>query len=286
MSSTAVSRHLPKPGTLRNRQSTALKRLAGAGLCSRAVVYLVLAYLACDIATRSKPPSQASGSGALAEVAKQPAGPVLLGLVAAGLAAYGCWRLSQALRPPSESHSDTFPWKRIGWAAVGIVYFVLCAQAVSLMAGSGSGSGGGGGGGASSHPKPIVASVLSWPGGPGWVGLAGVVLGGAGVALAIWAIVRDDSKILDLGRMSPRLRLASKVTEIGGNVTRAFLIVLVSVYLVAAAVTDDPQRARSLDSALESLAHGPAGPLVLGIVAAGLVMFSASTLIEARFRKP
>jgi len=290
VSGAAIGRRLPGSGVLRRRRSAGLKSLAGAGLCARAIVYLVLAYLSADIATRGRPPSQDSGTGALAQVAKEPAGPFLLALLAAGLAAYGLWRFSQALTPPSAHHSGTFPWRRIGWAVAGLVYVGLCAEAVSLLSNglsaSGGASGGGGGGGAASHPSPVVAHVLSWPGGPGWVGLASAVLIGVGVGLGVFAFFRHDDEVLDVGQMSRRVRRTARVSEIAGNLTRGFLVVLVAVYLLEAAVTDDPQRAHSLDSALESVAHSPPGPVVVGLVTAGMVCFALSSLFEARYRKP
>jgi hypothetical protein len=72
------------------------RRSARIGLGARAVVYLVLAYLAFDIAITGSTPAQASGTGAMAEIARQPDGRRLLCLLAAGLLACAAFSVAEA----------------------------------------------------------------------------------------------------------------------------------------------------------------------------------------------
>jgi hypothetical protein len=60
---------------------------------------------------------------------------------------------------------------------------------------------------------------------------------------------------------------------------------LVGVFLIKAAVDYNPDKAVSLDGALAKLAHASYGPLLLGIVAAGLIAFGAYSLSDARYRR-
>src|SRR3954471_24011549 len=68
---------------------------ARAGLVARGVVYLIIGVLSVKLAVGDggKTTDQ---QGALATIAKQPLGTVLLVLVAIGLAGYACWRLARA----------------------------------------------------------------------------------------------------------------------------------------------------------------------------------------------
>ncbi len=232
------------------RSKPAFQRLARVGLCARAVIYVLLTYLAADIAVTHNAPAQPSGSGALTEIAKQPGGRALLGLLAVGLAGYGAWRATQALGQQSGDEEMRSAIKRVGWAAVAVIYFGLCARAVSLAVGSSSS--GGSGGGASSNPQPLVGAVLRWPGGPAWVGLAGAGIAIGGAAMAIWGLAHDYSKVLQTDRMSQPNFVAAQATGIAGEVARGLLVMLVSAYLLSAAVTDDPARAKSLGLALRS----------------------------------
>ncbi|MHB8246328.1 MAG: DUF1206 domain-containing protein [Acidimicrobiales bacterium] len=258
-----------------------LKVVAKTGLAARAVIYAVLGILAFLIVTRGHSPSQTSGEGALAEIVKQPAGPLLLGLLSTGLIAYGAWRLIQTvtgIEPASDQ--PTSMWMRIRWLAIAVIYLVLFADSISILAG-----GGGSSGGASSHPKPYAAQVLALPAGPVLLGLVGAAIVTAGVAFATWGCVHDYSTALQEGRMGETAKLAARITGIFGNFTRGALAVLVGLYFLIGAVHDQPGNVKSLDQALQSLSHQPTGPLWLTVAALGLLSFSAYSAFEVVYRK-
>jgi hypothetical protein len=244
------------------------------------VIYLLLTYLAFDITLHGSSPTKAGSQGALAEVARQPAGPELLVVLAAGLLAYALWRLTQAAGREDSSHQQPGVWKRIGWLASAAVYVSLFAQAVSLIAGSGSSSGG-----ASSHPTPFVATMLKWPAGPELVGLVAVGIAIGGIALAIWGAVHDYDKDFETSRMHGSTRTIARTTGIAGQVTRGLLVLLLAIYLITSAVTNDPAHAKSLDTALLALAHYPYGPYLLGLTTLGLLCFAVFSGLEAAYRK-
>jgi Domain of Unknown Function (DUF1206) len=264
------------------------QRLARVGLTTRAVIYALLAYIAAEIAFTHRSPAQANGSGALSEVGRQPAGRVLLGLLAVGLVGYGLWRVAQALsredqgekrRPEARTISTV---ERVGWLCTALIYLFLCGQAAVLVFSANSGASGGGG--PSAHPQPFVATVLRWPGGPVWVGLAGAGLAIGGGALVVWGSFHDYSEVLDTRRMSQKAFLGAQVTGIAGEAARGLLIVIVSVYLLAAAAADNPARAKSTNQALLSLDRVPVGQGVLVVTVVGLLCFAVYSLFEAVYR--
>ena len=265
----------------RVRAEPAFQRFARLGLGSRAAIYALLAYMAADIALTDSSPAQPSGTGAITEIGRQPGGRVLLALLAVGFAGYGSFRVSQVLGEGGPKNQAESALKRVGWAAVAIIYFGLCARAITLALGSGSG----GGGGTSSKPQPVVAVVLRWPAGPVWVGLVGVVIAACGAALVVWGFAHDYSETLDRRRMSEWAFQAARATGIAGDASRGMLIVLVSVYLLAAAVTDNPAHAKGLGQALRSFARLPSGPALLLVAAAGLACFAVYSIFEALYRQ-
>jgi hypothetical protein len=60
---------------------------------------------------------------------------------------------------------------------------------------------------------------------------------------------------------------------------------LVGIFLVKAALDFNPHAAVGVDGALAKIVDRSYGPLVLGIVAAGLVAFALYSLTDARYRK-
>ena len=60
---------------------------------------------------------------------------------------------------------------------------------------------------------------------------------------------------------------------------------LIGYGLIKAAIDYNPKKAVGLDGALRKLAHASYGPVLLGIVAAGFVVFAIYSMADARYRK-
>jgi len=250
-----------------------LRTLGRVGIASRGVIYLLLAYLAFDIARHGSAPAQTSSTGALQELQARTGGKLLLVLLAIGLGCYAGWRLFDAVAGRSGA------LRRISSFAVAIVYGVLCARAVVLLEGHATN------GGASSNPGPWVATIMRWSGGTVAIGVAGAVLIAAGLGLAAWGLGHRYEKSLALERVSPRRRTVIKVLGAFGDLARGCLIALFGVYLVEAAVTADPAQAKGVDQALRALVHHPFGAVAIGAIALGLLSFGLFSFFDARLRR-
>jgi len=264
----------------RPRAKKWLPIVARTGLASRAVIYVMLGVLASLIVANGRPPEQASGSGALAEIAKQPAGPFLLGLLSSGLICYGAWRLSQAIAglEPAAPDQPSAP-KRLGWLATAVVYFVLFGEALTILTGNGTS------GGPANHPQSAAATVLSWPGGPVLLGILGSVLAVSAVVLGVWGCVYDYRQTLDGRRAHRWVRTATRISGTVGNVTRAALLALIASYTFQAAIDNAPSRAKSLDQSLEAVVHSPGGPWWIVLAVAGLFSFATYSMLEVFYRR-
>jgi hypothetical protein len=254
--------------------------LARTGLVSRAIIYALLGYFAVDIAIHGSSPAQTNGTGALTDVARQPGAPVWLAVLALGSLAYGSWRIVSAVGGTAPDLGADTAAKRIGWAIIAVVYFALFGQAISLVIGSGVSSGG-----PTSQPSPFVGRALQWPAGPELVGVAATAIACSGIALAIWACLHDFDKVFEAGRMNRAMHFWARATQIGGDITRGTLIILIGIYGLVGAVTDDPVHVKSLDQVLETIAHESYGGWLIAIAALGLLSFSASSIFEAAYRK-
>jgi hypothetical protein len=85
--------------------------------------------------------------------------------------------------------------------------------------------------------------------------------------------------------MSPRLRGWIEWIGTFGHLARMVVFALVGVFLIKAAIDFNPSKAVGLDGALAKLAHASYGPLLLGVVAAGLIAFGVYSLSDARYRR-
>ena len=243
------------------------------GIASRGVIYVVLAYLAFDIARHGNAPAQTTSTGALEEVGHRSGGSALLILLAVGLGSYAVWRLFDAVA------SGEGALKRLGSVAIAIIYFGLLGRAVELAIGHQAS------GGASANPQPMVSKALGWPGGKEIVGTGGVALVIAGVALALWGVFHRYAKSLAMERVSRGWQRIVRTLGALGDLARGFLIALVGTYLIGTAATNNPLQAKGIDQALKSLVHHSYGALLIGAVALGLLCFGLYSFCEARLRR-
>jgi len=258
-------------------RSRQLEWLARAGLVARGVVYGLIGILAIKVAFGAGGETT-DQQGALKSIAGQPFGKVLLVLVAIGLAGYALWRLVRAAigRGPETGADDAKD--RISGVVSGIAYAALCVTAVKILIGSSSSS-------SSSKTEKATGGVLDWPLGRYLVIAAGLVVLGVAVDQALKGIKQkflEDSKT---EQMSPGVDQAFTAVGVVGHLARAVVFALIGWFVVKAAIDYDPDKAVGLDQALAKLSSSEFGPVVLGIVAAGLIAFACYSVLDARYRR-
>ena len=267
---TAKARH----GGERVARSGGFEWLARAGFVARGLIYLIIGVLAIKLAVGDGG-TTTNQQGALKTIAHQPFGKVLLILVAAGLAGYALWRFVRAALGHGPEGADE-PFDRVAALGSGVVYAVLCVVAVEIVAGAGASSG---------DAKETTAGILGWPAGTWLVGAAGVVLIGIGLYQGHRSLSQDfldDSKTEE---MSAPLRTAFGWIGSVGYLARLVVFSLVGIFLIRAAVDFEPNKAVGLDGALAKVANASYGPLLLGVVAAGLIAFGCFSLLDCRYRR-
>jgi hypothetical protein len=256
-------------------QSPAFEGLSRAGFVARALVYAIIGILALKLAL-GQGGKLTNQQGALRTVAHQPFGKLLLTLVAVGLGGYSLWRLVRAGIGHGPEGSDT-GFERLAALASGIAYGALCVLAVEILLGAGGGS--------SASPKKAAAGVFGWPAGTWIVGIAGAVMIGVALYQGYRGITKkflDDSKVEEMGPV-----VKQWISRLGtvGHLARMVVFGLVGVFLIKAAVEFNASKAVGLDGALAKVVHRSYGPVLLGIVAAGLIAFALYSLSDARYRR-
>ena len=249
--------------------------LARAGLVARGVIYAIIGVLAIKLALGDGGETT-NQNGALATISKQPFGKALLILMAIGLAGYSIWRLVRAAIGHGPESADDLK-ERVDGLASGIAYGALFVTAVSIFIGSGSGGSG--------SPDKATGGVLDWPGGQILVAIAGLVVIGVGVQQGYKGITRKFLENSKTELMSQTVERWFTALGVFGHLARLVVFALIGYFFIRAAIDYDPDKAVSLDGALTAVGQASYGPILLGIVAAGLIGFAAYSVADARYRK-
>src|SRR5215218_2741910 len=124
----------------RATDSDAFEYTARAGFAVSGVLHLLVGYIVLRLAFGSG--GNADQSGALATLARQTGGAVILWVAAIGLVALGLWRVAEAIvgSKPGEgsgSHRDDTPaWKRAKSIGLAIVNFAIALSAARFAMGT------------------------------------------------------------------------------------------------------------------------------------------------------
>ena len=222
--------------------------------------------------------SATSREGALARVASESFGKVLLILLAIGFAGYALWRFVEALLDRSnEGDRPKGLAKRAKSLGIGVVYAGLTFTAIKILAGSGAGAS------QNREARKTTAEILSWPKGTWIVGFAGLCLIAAGLTNGYRGVTQKFAESWKTGEMSAAARRWAVRIGTVGWLARMVVFGLIGVFLIKAALEYDPQDAIGLDGALQKLAQQSYGSWLLGLVAVGLIAYALYCLVEARF---
>ena len=251
-------------------------RAARAGYLAKGVVYGLIGLIAIQVPLDLEDAPK-DRSGALRVVAQQPLGEVLLLALAAGLAGYALWRLSQAIFDrDNEGDGIKALGKRAGYLARAVLYGFFAFGAFALVAGFGAKSG---------DESKDTARVLDLPLGR-WIVLgAGLGFLGAGLYNGYRSLTADFRKHLREHELGPNVRGWVIVVGVVGHAARAVVFGLIGIFLCKAALEYDPDEAKGLDGALRTIADAPYGNAVLFAVAAGLIAYALFCAVQARYRE-
>ena len=256
-------------GLARQANSPWLKRLGQVGVAAIGIVYLLLAWIALQVAWGGSEKS-ADNSGALQQVAEQPFGKALLVIMGIGLLGFAVWQFLLAIIGPP---SDDSAFKRLSAAGKGIFGALLAVQSLRIGFGGSSGN-------SSDKTSDWTASLMEAPAGRVLV----VILGLAVIAWSGWMIYKGvKKKFLDKLEGNP----GRKITRLGqaGWIARGVAFGMLGILFVVAGVQSQPEEARGLDAALKTLAEQPFGKWILTLVALGLACYAVYQLVTARQHK-
>ncbi len=257
----------------RTADSPWVKTLGKVGVAAIGIVYLLLAWIALQVAFGGSDQS-ADNAGALQEIAEKPYGKVLLAVMAVGLGFFAIWQFVEAAIGFPEKDGKEKISKQAGAVLKGLFGAALGLQSLKLVLGTG--------GGKSSSQKQVdwTSSLLELPAGRVLVAALGLAVVGFSGYLIYKGVKKKfvkklggsvDDKVIKLGQV--------------GYIARGVAFGMLGILVVVAGVEAQPEKSRGLDGALKALAGQPYGKWILITVALGLAAYGVFQLVTARNRR-
>jgi hypothetical protein len=303
MNSIATSEHTGPPdedvGIRRAREFAAdhpgLVKFGRVGWVAKGVVYALTGVLSLLIGLEAARNGGASGgmqgggdgteasqSGAIAAIAQNTGGSLLLWIMAIGLVVYALWRLVTVALPAENSVKA---WAtRAGYVVSAVAYLALAFTAVAIAQSPGS-SNTQSDGGEDGRIERFTRDVMESSGGRLLVGAIGVGLVLLAAVFAWKAVTASFERQLfpqGVGPLSYRhLVVLGRIGWIG----RAGMMALIGFFLTRAAIRFDPEDANGLDGSLREAAGSSVGTVLVFVVAIGLVVYGAFCILSAPRRR-
>lgn len=253
-----------------------IEPIARLGYASKAVIYFTIGLLAIAAAT-GQGGRVTDSSGALRELLSRPFGHVILVALGVGLCGYAIWRLLDAWVDP-DRHGTSFGGlvTRVGNVVRGVVYGALGIEALRLSQGlKGSGR---------DDMERWTGRFMALPLGEWLVGLTGLIVIAYGVSQVV-AAVRPLDKLIDVSVLPPRFRHALVSVSRFGVGSRGVIISAIGVFLVRAALTENPKEAHGTRESVLALIGEFGGRWLLLAISAGLLAYAVDQALHARCRR-
>ena len=267
-----------------NASSSTLEWLSRAGYAAKGVVYSTVGILTLSalygLFGSSGSGGPAGTRGAVRVIAEQPFGNFLLILLIIGLAGYVVWRFAQGIKDTEGKGDDASGWmQRIGFMISGVFYASLTLYAINLAGWFADGSASSG-----SSKQELTEKLMSYEVGTWAVGFAGAAFFCVGLYQFYRAFTKkfeDNWKTHEIP--ADKLRFAERFAQFG-ICARALTLVVIGGLLAQAAARSDPNQARGLGYALQTLRDETYGTFLLTLIGAGLLCYGLYCFVNARYR--
>ena len=247
------------------------------GFVIRGIIYFVPGVFALEwaLGRGRQPMSQAS---TIDVIGHGPLGPVLLVVVAVGLAGYAAWGAIRAIYDPlRRGHSPVGIALRLGYAASALAYVGLLAATVGLLTGGMSQAG---------QHQDWTVWLLARPFGAVIVVAVGLCwIFGSGITQIVMGWRHTFERDLARDRMSHNERRWAIGLGRVGLVSRGIVFAIIGMLIVAAAFRVGSRSDTGLEGALLELAHQPFGHALLGAAGLGLMAFGSYSAMCARWMR-
>jgi len=204
-------------------------------------------------------------------------GKVVIVLITAGLTGYVIWRFYEAFTDQYNYGSGVSAIARRTGIALSALGYVIIAWAALQVLIQGSSNG-------EEDQQQLIARVLQFPAGEWLVGLAGAVLGFAGLVQIKYVASGEYQQRIDLESMSPRLRKLTKVLAWSGYLARTVILLILGYFILSAAILSNPRESGDTDTAFDFIgSFGTMGHIMFNAVALGTISYGVFMVLHGYF---
>ncbi|MEU4311573.1 DUF1206 domain-containing protein [Nocardia sp. NPDC024068] len=272
MSQISLSR--PASAVHRITGHRAFERCARGGFVMAGVVHLLIGYLAVRIAFGSGG-GATDQSGAMAALAAEPGGVLVLSVGVAAFAFMALWRLAEAIlgigTRAAQKDGGSAVLHRAKAFAVALVYLSYGVTAFAFARGSGRSSSG--------ESAGLSARLMQSSAGSAALVVAGLVIVAVGGYHVYKGVTQKFMK--ELRTDGALLRRLGTV----GYLSKGFAIGGVGVLVIVAVAQADPGKAGGLDAALKTLGAQPFGMFLLIVAGLGIATYGLYDFACARYAR-
>ncbi len=238
------------------------------------VLHFLVGTIAIGLATGKG--GRADVSGAVAELASQPAGPVLLWASFAACVALALWQASDAIfdfehLPPKDKTA-----KKLKAALQAAVYAALAFSLAAFARGAGKDN--------RESASDMTVNLLKAPGGVLLLVLIGAAVAITGIVYGVRGFRKSFEKHITLPP-SPDARKAVTALGVAGYVAKGVALFVTGLLVVIATVTAHPEQSTGLDGGLKALREQPFGIYVLAAVGVGLICYGVYMVVRAKLAR-
>ncbi|MBT2588294.1 DUF1206 domain-containing protein [Arthrobacter sp. ISL-95] len=244
--------------------------VARAGYAVSGLLHILIGIIAIQLAVGRS--GEADVSGAVAEVASKPAGPVLLWACFAACAALALWQLGNAILG-YRNVSDNKLTKRLSALGQALVFAALAATIMSFVMGQGQNS--------RESSSDFTGTLMKAPFGIFLLVAVGAGIAITGVVFAVRGFRKKFTNDLSLSS-NPSVHKFQLWVGVVGYIAKGIALFLVGLLVVIAAVRVQPEQSTGLDGGLKALKEQPYGPYLLAAVALGLIAYGLFLMVKAR----
>ncbi|TFV56533.1 DUF1206 domain-containing protein [Mycobacterium sp. PS03-16] len=256
----------------RATNSDAFQNAARVGYAASGVLHLLVGYIVLRLALGSG--GSADQSGALATLAGQTGGKVVLWIAAVGLFALALWHLAESVvgsKPGERTGDDDSPaWKRAKSIGLAIANAAIAFSAMRFAMGSGHSSG--------QQNSSMSAQLMQ----SGWGKLLLILVGLGVAAVGGYHIYKGATKkfLKDL-----RVSGGTGITAVGvsGYVAKGVVLGGAGLLVIVATLQADPAKASGIDAAVKTLGQAPFGKFLLIAAAVGIAAYGAYSFVRSRY---
>ncbi|MEE2524139.1 DUF1206 domain-containing protein [Pseudarthrobacter sp. J75] len=256
--------------------SRVLEAAARIGFAVSGILHLLIGFIAIRLAVGGN--GRADVSGAVSELASQPAGPLLLWSSFVACAALALWQASDAIFDFGHLPKGKKAGAKLKAAGQALVFAGLAATLASFAVGTGSSADN------SRSATDLTLKVLTAPGGVALLVAIGLGVAVAGAIYGFRGVRKSFAKHLNLPQQ-PGLKRAVVWLGVTGYVAKGSVLLLTGVLVVVATLRAHPEESTGLDGGLKSLRDQPFGVYLLAAVGLGLICYGVYMVVRARLAR-